>query len=1204
MAWLEGEDLACRLERGALDIDETIAVARCAAEALSAAHEAGVVHRDVKPSNLFLVDGAIEKLVVLDFGIARLADAAHAVTHTGVLIGTPGYMAPEQARGAREIDARADVFALGCVTFECATGVAPFAGDNAIAVLARILLEDAPRVRSLRPELSAAFDALVADMLSREPGARPANAAAVLERIAALGLAGAASLAPRAPVSLTDREQILRSIVLADPTPRSKVEGDAPTISAQPSADVLQRVRAVATRFAARVEAIVGGAWAFALSPGGAASDQAAHAARCALALREVLGEARIVLATGRAIVTDRAAAGEVIDRAARLLACDQTPGAVVIDELTARLVGDGFDVRKIDHRIELRAERGPSTSARRLLGRASSFVGRDRELRTLRDLYDECVGDPRARVALLTGPPGIGKSRVRDELARAIAARHDGAHVWLARADPLSAGSPFGLMAQIVRQAGGIADGAAAPATRDRLQVFVCRRVDAAEAPRVSRFLAEMLGVGGDVAEEPAVRAARSDPALLDDQIRRAAIDLVRVECDEHPVVILLEDLHWGDIATVRLLDAALVALSERPFMVLAMARPEVAELFPRLWVGRDVQEIRLSALSRRAAEKLARDALAERADGPTVARIVERAAGNALFLEELVRAVVDGCDDATPETVVAMAQTRLERLDAELRRVLRAASVFGRAFWVRGVGALVGAAESSAVDRMLVQSEDLELVARRDGSRFPGEVEFAFRHALVRDAAYGMLTDADRALGHRLAGAWLEAAGERDVDVLAEHAERGEERARAGELFARAARIALDVNDLSRAMERADRALACGVDRNVRSMSRSVQAEASLWRGDNRRALECAHEALAHAERGALVWCKAMRISLVSAGRMGDKETLRALAIEALHVDVAAGAESAIVSALIAAVAPLVWLGERDLGDEILGRAESMMPQLEEADIVVRALYHNTSAVIRSWGTGIVNGEQAFLLAAELYERAGDRRHACSSLHNHGVAQNEIGDYAGAEATLREVLATAKSLELGTVRGSAMHNLALALLGQGRTNEARATAEEAIRLIDATRDPRFLSLAHQRLARILLALDDQERAERHAREAVALASESSPAKAIALGMLATVLLARGDVARSLEAASNANDLLLRFGALDEDEAMVSAAHVSALARSGQVDRARDALAVARDRILARADRLRDAAMRARFLEAVPDHARILSLWRDGRTG
>src|SRR5450432_2554353 len=187
MEWLEGEPLGARLRRTGITATEAVALVRRVAEALGAAHERGVVHRDVKPSNLFIVRDDLARVKLLDFGVARISEADKFSTRTGVMIGTPGYMAPEQARGDRDVGPRADVFALGCVLFELLTGVHAFVGDNVMAVLAKILLEDAPRVAELRPELPHELDELVARTLSKRASDRFHDAGQLAVALGALG---------------------------------------------------------------------------------------------------------------------------------------------------------------------------------------------------------------------------------------------------------------------------------------------------------------------------------------------------------------------------------------------------------------------------------------------------------------------------------------------------------------------------------------------------------------------------------------------------------------------------------------------------------------------------------------------------------------------------------------------------------------------------------------------------------------------------------------------------------------------------------------------------------------------------------------------------------------------------------------------------------------------------------------------------------
>ncbi len=140
MEWLEGEDLATRLLRGPLSVGDTIHIGERVAEALAAANAQGVLHRDVKPANVFLGSPPGLDVRVVDFGIARTMLTARALTRTGALVGTPSYMAPEQASSA-PVGPEADLFALGCVLYECLSGAPAFGGDTVLAVLAKFVRE-------------------------------------------------------------------------------------------------------------------------------------------------------------------------------------------------------------------------------------------------------------------------------------------------------------------------------------------------------------------------------------------------------------------------------------------------------------------------------------------------------------------------------------------------------------------------------------------------------------------------------------------------------------------------------------------------------------------------------------------------------------------------------------------------------------------------------------------------------------------------------------------------------------------------------------------------------------------------------------------------------------------------------------------------------------------------------------------------------
>ena len=187
MPYLEGESLRDRLNREAqLPVEEAVRIAREVASALSYAHSHDVVHRDIKPENILLSGG---EAVVADFGIARALVAAGAdkLTDTGLAVGTPGYMSPEQAMAEPRIDGRADTYALGCVLYEMLAGHPPFLGTTAQEILARHTLDPVPPLRTIRPELPAELDRAVSKALAKAPADRFPSAAAFSEALTHAG---------------------------------------------------------------------------------------------------------------------------------------------------------------------------------------------------------------------------------------------------------------------------------------------------------------------------------------------------------------------------------------------------------------------------------------------------------------------------------------------------------------------------------------------------------------------------------------------------------------------------------------------------------------------------------------------------------------------------------------------------------------------------------------------------------------------------------------------------------------------------------------------------------------------------------------------------------------------------------------------------------------------------------------------------------
>ncbi len=185
--WLDGEDLGRRQERKRLSFPEVIEAARQSALGLHALHEAGIVHRDVKPANLFLVqgEGGALRIKLIDLGVAR-AFGESTLTGGAMAMGTPFYMSPEQARGRERVTARSDLFSLGAVIFELCTGRRPYSGEHLFAVLAKIVLQEPPRLRDALPGVHPRLSALVLRAMSKSPADRFASAREMAEALAAL----------------------------------------------------------------------------------------------------------------------------------------------------------------------------------------------------------------------------------------------------------------------------------------------------------------------------------------------------------------------------------------------------------------------------------------------------------------------------------------------------------------------------------------------------------------------------------------------------------------------------------------------------------------------------------------------------------------------------------------------------------------------------------------------------------------------------------------------------------------------------------------------------------------------------------------------------------------------------------------------------------------------------------------------------------
>ena len=1261
--WLDGENLSDRLRRRGMTLDECLTLGLLVARALDAAHRCGILHRDLKPSNLFLVDADVEKVKILDFGLARRIAGGLQITGTGGVVGTPGYMAPEQARGIRDIDVRVDIFSLGCVLFKCLTGRQAFAGQHELAVLMRIVLEEAPSVTEYDPTIPKAFDALITRMLSKLAGNRPPDAGVVAAEIEALCegraalalLEGALELADgrerkssvRAPVQererghgsetyveaqgLTQSEQrmlclVLARVALAELRSEERtLEEDSTSMDAADEAGNAERstiregssrgrvLRAEVERHHGTLMVLADGSVVVVLTATGTPIDLAAETARCALAIQMLLPGVSMAVVSGRGVISARLPVGEIIDRGVALLAAAD-PSIIRVDELTAQLLDARFDVVTDAVGAVLYGEREGVDAGRPLLGQPTACVGRERDLATLEAIFAECAAEPVARAALVTAAAGVGKSRLRAEFLRRLQKRGEPIAIWSGRGDPMSAGSSFALLARVMRGACELVEGEPIEERRRKLTARVARRVGEGSRTRVTEFLGELCGTPFPDEHRTELWAARRSAVLMGDQMRRAWDDFLTAECSAQPVLIVLEDLHWGDLPTVKILETSLGNLRDRPLMVLALGRPEVHALFPKMWLSRAAQEIRLGPLTRKASARMVHQVLGEDASAATVARLVECADGNAFYLEELIRVVAAGEDAVLPETVLAMVQARLDGLAPSQRSALRAASIFGHTFWRDGVEALLGGPKhGEVIDAWLGVLEQREVISRRDPGRFPGREEYVFRHALLREGAYAMLTEGDRALGHRLAGHWLMEAGESDAMVLAEHFERGGELGRAVPWYRRAAEHALEGNDLEAVIARAERGAVCGAEGEPLGALRLLQAEAHRWRGEYVSAVARSHEAMKALRRGGTLWYLAAGESAIAAGNLGDHEqvlvVVDALCDEGLEIDsgcsrssweprsAGARASAARASAVARAATQLLFAGRRELAGALLLQIDERLGGPSDGDFAAVARAHSA----RAW-QALVEGEPERYLrlsqaSAASFEQAGDLRNACRERVVSGSAHLELGAHAEAERTLAGALDEAKRMGLPTVAAMAQSTLGMVFARQGRLDVALAAKRAAVEAFRSYGNARLEATSRAHLAQIHVLHGDLSEAQREARAAVAMPAATLPTRAHTLAVLAEVLLACGGVTEALSTAEEAAGVGALLGASHAGEALLLLTHARALQAAGDGPGARRVIATARERLQERATTIEDPALAVSFLERVPENSMTLDL-------
>jgi len=1161
MELLEGQDLDVRIVGGVtLDPAEVVRIGCAAASGLEAVHAAGIVHRDVKPANLFLcADGRVK---VLDFGlsVAMAGDEAETrLTDERRAMGTPSYLSVEQAEGRRDEDARTDVWGLGAALYHAVAGHPPFDADNLIAMLIRIVSDEPD---PLPPHVPSWLGAILLRALQKKREARWPDMASFREALSD-GLAHAAT-------AVVARAATPRP---GDVAPPHLALGDEVRIVSLLYAEGVQDsvVLAAAVRDEQGVPFRLAGQRAIGVF-GGAAwqGDEAERAVRAALSLRarDAAGRPvalRLGVATGRALRSrGEQVTGEVVVAAQNAA----TTAGVGADAETLRRIRGGYfvdgdrDDRTVSAgggRVLARRRGATVVGVRGPGGDDVPLLGRERELADLEATLTEVTEGRSARAVLLLGPAGIGKSRLRHALQRRVVERDLPVYWFEGHGEAHRSLKGWHVIETALRQILELPEGSAAEEAREALRTLC-------PSEECAAFVGEVLS-----AHFPAVSGlvtARNNPSVMRDRLVIALGDLFESLCRRQPVVLVVDDAQWADRPSLELVDTLVERLAGQPILLVACARSDPTSALAAF------RRIELGGLDLAATRALAEAVTGgHRLDGAAAKAIHERSGGNPFFVEELARAWREGREQM-PTSVEAAVQARLDGLPRSSKDLLRRASVLGRRFWME---CLVDMGEPEPAPILAALSRE-DLVAPERSARLAATTEWSFKSTLVQQTAYESLTPAQRTALHQAAARWL--AGRRDSEAaeIARHLELADDPAAATPHWLRAADRALQSGDTPLAIEASGRALARPLDRptafRLRAKRTDVFALTGRWREEEDELELLAGVATTPIERAFLCEARARRLRNRSQFADAQAAIEQGLALQPTRASLLV--EAALIRAL--AGAPEQGL---PLVAEAIGRA------IEEDDRLTMARALACAAHCHATLGDIGAARPLLAEALEAFREQGDPARALTLELNLGYNDLMLGLHEQASRRLEGALARARATGNRSAQGWALHNLGLALARGGRVEEGLDAEAAALAIGHASREPRLVLSSLKYAAAILLEAGRPAEALERVAQAAGEPDALPDTTAAELGTLrAVALLGLGRVDEARRHAESALALRDRIGGLDafESELFLAAEDAGVAGSLGR------GMAI----LEARATRIGDPSLRRSFLEQVPGNARL----------
>jgi len=945
----------------------------------------------------------------------------------------------------------------------------------------------------------------------------------------------------------------------------------------------------------------------------------------------------------GGGVEAGKTAMGMAINLGARVESA-APPGGLLITQDTYQHVRGLFEVQEqpllkvkggeepLQTYVVLKAKpRRQQKKRRGVAGVKTHMVGREAEMKVLRDAYRQMLAEGRTQVITVVGAAGMGKSRLLAEFNRWISRRPEEIALMRGAALVRTQDVPFGLLRDLCANFCQIEDNDHASVIGrklvERLAAFFQR-----EGAMKAQFIGALLGF--DMPPSKALDGVREDPRQLRSRGLFYITRLFRRMAQKNPVVVFVDDLHWADGPSIKALQHLAKECADFPLLVLALARPELVAHYPvweeeSRWGEARRQRLEIHPLTPEDCHALVDDILrrAQPLTSELKRMLVKNAAGNPYYIEELVKTLIeDGVilpDEAggawqvrmeklaglhVPPTLTAVLQARLDALPLQEQRVLQRAAVVGMVFWDDTLQAL-GQSERppEAEINSLAQRE---MVLPHLKTAFVRTREYAFKHAMLREVAYASVLKKDKKGYHARAAAWLVAVtsksgrrGEYAATIAEHYARAGETPAAAG-WYLRAGKRAKAQGAPQEANRLLDRAIELlpASERQMRWQALLERSEVSgvLGKSAARQADHAALLALADEFGDERYLAEAYYRIGLCAGVLGDER--QALRAYNQSIEAAQRVGDARLEALGLA---LKVVSQTRLGDFDTARANAELAlenavRLDDDHVTARVL--TNIAIYFTEAGDLARAAQLLRQQVEINRRRQDRLGESVGLTNLGYSYLCLGVYEPGRKVLEKSLAITEAI--GARQQSAYNrlNLGLVYLRTGNFPAAHGTLKATLSDLQVIEDAYgmgagkvYLAYTLEKSGDIPTAWENFSAAYQALKE-LGLRGFATDAQA---GM-ARCLLAMGREAEAHQAGLQVWDELKHFEGRGLEFPALAYVTCAQIFRSQQeTGECHAVLKAGFQNLAARANRISETSWRESFLRNIPEHRQLVILWR-----